>query len=408
MNPTALFALALLFPAAPPEDDLSQALAEVRVHHAGKTYRGDALPESIGKGPPAAVEAWAAWTLEHGYRMDLVGDGRVLLVSREKSRKRGRQLKLIAETEALFDELVPAPPREEPPEPTEPAEEPGPGDGELPEDPDGGPAGWLPEDEAPLPYTYSYEWGVGTWPVDTETCVLFVVHDEEDYGDLVETLGEMQDYLKPWVAEGKRHTGFVHERPMVAAYIEHAAGQEEFDPDNEVVHRTAHMLFVRRFSSYQPNWAIQGFSWYVEMSIRRSIYCFPYRDEFVWATEHTGWRNELANAFGGREDEPLGLREFAEWRRGKYDARVARIAYGLMAFFAEHRPGKLSGYLEALRLFALEDNRVDVGGGDWERELDYAVPTRKQGELLGEHFGADVLSEATEFFRLGKKYRPKR
>ena len=410
-----LLTLALLAPAAitPAEDDtLNAALQEVRVQWQGKAYKGLELPESLGKGPPAAVEAWAEWVLEFDYRMDLTADGRLLLISPAKNGKLGRQLRLVDQTVELFDELVPAPPRdeviEEPPE-DEPEDGDDPGkDGELPEDPEGGPVGWRPRSEAPQAFTYSYEWGAGTWPVDTETCVLFVVHDEKDYGALVDKLGEMQDYLKPWAKVGKKYTGFVHERPLVAAYIENASGQEEWDPDNEVVHRTAQMLFVRRFSSLQPYWAVQGFAWYVEMRLRRGIYCFPYRDEFVWATEHTGWDNELKNAFGDRKDAPLKLEEFAEWKRGKYDARIAKIAYGMIGFLARHHPAELSLFLEDLRLFSLEDNKVDTGDGTWERKPAYGISLRDQGRLLAERFGKTVLEDATGFFRLGKKFKSKR
>jgi hypothetical protein len=410
MNGISLTLSLLLLLPVQEDDTQAAALQDVRVHHKGKTYSGLELPEDLGKGPPAAVEAWAGWVLEFDYRMDLTADGRLLLISPARNGKLARQLRLIDQTIELFDQLVPAPPREvivEELPADDPADEEDLGDDELPEDPEGGPVGWKPSGEAPSPFTYSYEWGMGTWPIDTETCVLFVVHDERDYGALVDKLAELQDYLKPWAKVGKKYTGFVHERPLVAAYIEHASGQEEWDPDNEVVHRTAQMLFVRRFSSLQPYWAVQGFAWYVEMKLRRGIYCFPYRDEFVWATEHTGWNNELKNAFADRKDEPLQLEEFVEWRRGKYDARVARIVYGMVGFLVRHHPGALSLFLEDLRLFSLEDNKIDNGDGTWERDEDYVIPLRQQGIFLGKHFGKTVLDDVTGFFRLGKKYKRK-
>jgi len=379
--------------------DDADPMEAVRVRWQGKSYKGSELPEELGPGPPAAVEAWAAWTLERGYQLHLVPDGRLLLVSPKKNGKLKRQLALIAQTQELFDELVPEPEREEVVVAEEAGAEPEPAESdELPEDPEGGPVGWQPEGLEPVPFTYSYEWGAGTWPPDTETCVLFVVHDEEDYGSLVDALGEMQDYLKDWAKTGKQNTGFVHEHPLVAAYIENASGQEEWDPDNEVVHRTAQMLFVRRFSSQQPYWLAQGFSWHVEYAIRKAIYCFPYRDEFVFAVEHTAWGTELKNAFSDRKKDPLRLEEFAGWKRGKYDGRIAKISWGLVGHMTEHHPGELSRFAEALRLFALEDNRIEMGDGSWERDPDYVVSIENQGKLLSEHFGEEFLSEATKAF----------
>jgi hypothetical protein len=409
MNATLLLSLALLGLAggAPHDDDLDSALQKQQIQWKGRPYTHATLPETLGQGPPAAVLAWAPWTLGHGYRMDLVDDGRLLLISPEKNGKLGRQLELIKQTQKLFDELVPAPPREEvvADEPDAAPTEPG---AELPEDPDGGPVGWLPQDEAPLPFTYSYEWGAGAWPVDTETCVLFVVHDEKDYGFLVDALAEMQEYLRPWAATAKQHVGFVHERPLAAAYIENASGQEEWDPDNEVVHRTAQMLFVRRFSSLQPHWIAQGFSWFVENRIRKAIYCFPDRDEFVWATEHTGWDNELANLFKDRKDEPLKPAEFADWKRGKYEARSARIAFGLVGFIVHYHPEAFSAFLEDQRLFSLGDNRKDLGGGTWERDEDYVLSSEDQVRFLTRHFGPSFLADATGYFRFGTRYKLKK
>lgn len=396
----AALALAPLPPQQATRSD--DPLSQVEIGWKGKTYAGPALPLEVGPGPPAAAEAWAAWTLEHDYRMTLTDDARVLLITHQKNGKFGRQLELVHRTEKEFDRILPEPEREEEVVEEEVPEDP---TGELPEDPDGGPAGWTPEGLEPLPYTYSYEWGVGTWKVDTETCVMFIVRDEEDYGDLVETLGEMQDYLKPWVEKGKTFTGFVHERPMVAAYIANASGQEEWDPDNELVHRVAQMLFVRRFSSFQPYWLAQGLAWHIENELRGAIYCFPYRSEFVWATEHTGWDKELKSRFKDRDDQPLQASEFATWKRGKYEAEFARVAFGFAGFFDRYHQEDLSPFCEEVRLFAIEDNKVDLGDGNWERVTDYQVSIEDQLLFLKKHFGDEVLEDVTGYFAKGKRFK---
>ncbi len=395
---------------APTNED--SALEKVSVRWKGRSYRGTELPEAMGMGPVSAVEAWAAWALEHGYQLNLTSDLRVLMISPRRNSKLSRQLELIGETQRLFDKLLPAPEREEvvglperkgqEPEPEEPA------DGELPEDPEGGPVGWLPDDEEPLEYTFTYEWGAGTWPVDTETCVLFVVKNEKDYGSLVDQLGEMQDYLKSWAETGKQFTGFVHERPLVSAYIEDALGQQEWDPDNEVVHRVAQMLFVRRFSSQQPYWLTQGLSWYIENKIRKGIYCFPYRNEFVFATEHTSWDNELTNRFKDRKNDPIRPEEFATWMRGKYEGDVARLSYGLVGFIARYHDENFSEFLEALRLHALEENRIELGDGTWERDPNYKLSAKDQAQLIEKFFGGGFLEDAGEFFREGPSFRPRK
>mgnify|MGYP000679930736 CR=1 FL=1 len=52
--------------------------------------------------------------------------------------------------------------------------------------------------------------------------MFFVVKNQEDYYALLDTLGEKQEYLRPWLPTGKEYTGFTLERPLCAAYIEDA------------------------------------------------------------------------------------------------------------------------------------------------------------------------------------------
>jgi hypothetical protein len=407
LAPLLLAALSLPVPAG---DD---PLAGLEVTWRGEERAALELPPELGPGPPAALAAWAGWAVEHGYRLTLSDDGRALLVTHERSRSPKKRLELLHRTEAAFDALLPAPERGAAPEPGAPAgapdgpppEDPG---GPPPEDPGGGPGGLSPEGLEPLPYSWSHEWGVGTWPLDTETCVLFVCRTEEDHDDLVETLGEMQDYLAGWVETGKEQLGFVHQRPLVAAFVEGASGLEEWDPDNELVHRAAQLLFVRRFSAQQPYWLAQGLAWHLEHELRGTIYCFPYRSEFVWATEHTGWDRELQRRFKGRAKEPLHPDEFMEWRRGSYDADAARVTFGIAGFLARHHADRLPDFCEALRLYALEHGRRDLGGGSWERIPGYEVPAAEQLRLLRELFGETVLEELTASFEKGKRYRPGR
>lgn len=403
----ALLALAPLLSNAAATDD---ALVDLEVQWRGKDHPAAALPAELGPGPPAAVEAWASWAAEHSYRMTLTDDGRVLLLTHTRSRSPKKRLELLHRTEAAFDALLPAPEREETVEPAAPggsAGGPPPEDpGTPPEDPGGAPSGLTPEGLEPLPWSWSSEWGVGTWPLDTETCVLFVCRTEEDHDTLVEALGEMQDYLAPWVETGKEQLGFVHQRPLVAAFVEGAAGLEEWDPDNELVHRTAQLLFVRRFSAQQPYWLAQGLAWHLENELRGNIYCFPYRSEFVWATEHTGWDRELQQRFKDRKKDPLHPDEFMAWRRGSYDADAARITFGVAGFLARYHADRLPELCDRLRLFALEHGRRDLGGGSWERIPGYEVPEAEQLELLRELFGPAVMEDLTASFQKGKRYRP--
>ncbi len=375
----------------------------------GRTYSAGELPSQLDETSVEAIKTWTPWCQEHKYQMDLVADQRVLLISRKGNKAVSKRLKLIDETEKEFDKILPAPKRQEKKDEGEESQPTAPKD--LPEDPEGGPVGFSPTrtGSGPAAPSWSSSWGAGTWPVDSETCVMFVVKNEKEYGSLVRTIGEMEEYLAGWVDFGMTQTGFVHEKPLVGAYIENAEGVEEWDPENELVHRVAHMLFVRRFSSVQPFWLIQGVSWHLENAIRETIYVYPYRHEFVFATEHTAWPNDLKNIFEGRGATPIELHEVSEWRRGTYDGIRARVAFGLVNFLAKYHGDDLSAFAEGMRLHALTDSKeYEEDGVTWKFKPNYAISTEDQYRFVVENFGEFCLLDAAESFREGKKYKVKK
>ena len=236
---------------------------KARVGWIGKTYSPDHLPEAFPKEAGAAVEAWSAWVTEHGYRMELDEPGRVLVIHDQTgSRVRG-EMDLVARTSALFDGLLPPPERRAAAAGGYPDAS---AVGELPEDPEDP----LPEDpEAPPPDTglgggperrsevTKYTWGAAAVEPDTQTAVMLVLKNEKDYAAALELLAKQESYLKEWSEEAANHTGFSIERPLVGAYVENASGQDEWNPDNEFVHRIMRLLVLRRFSQ-QPSGSRSG------------------------------------------------------------------------------------------------------------------------------------------------------
>ncbi|MEM7309674.1 MAG: hypothetical protein AAF682_23565 [Planctomycetota bacterium] len=404
----ALLCAAALLGAGDPAGAATGDPAAPKVRWRSKDHPLDRLPDEMPAAAQAAILTWSSWAEEGGYRLDLEHGGSVLLVTPKKGGRWRSQMRLIDRTVKTFEDALPLPERDPADELPPPSDDGGglpedPSDGPLPEDPEGdGPV--EPGDLGTTSWSWTKVWGTEGVPLDTETIVLFVVRDERDYKGLLEVLVDWHSYLTPWAEEAGGYTGFTLERPLAGAYIESASGMEEWNPDNEVVNRTAHLLLVRRFGQL-PFWLSQGWSWYVEMKLLKAIYCFPYRNEFVWATEHTDWDKELAKTFGPRRGEPLRIGEVADWRRGAYDAAFARPAWGVVEFLRRHHPGALVRIAEDLRLHRAVNNRLDTGRGNWERELDYDVPPEAQAEILERHAGPDFLLEVAEFFRLGSRYR---
>ncbi len=363
----------------------------------------DALPPELPEAARSAILAWSGWAGAHGYRLSLDREGRVLLVTSGENERWRRQMRLVEDTCLFFDRTLPLPPKPAAPATTTP----GPAGGApdvLPEDPEAGPAPWeeggrpqAPASSAPAVTT----WGTESLQPDVQTIVFLVVRTESDYATVIDLLVREHPYLEEWSGKARALTGFALQVPLAGATIELAEGMEEWDPDNEVVHRIAQLLLLRRYGQ-QPHWLVRGWSWHAELELLKAIFCFPDRAEFVWATEHTGWAKTLRERFRERAGTPLAMKEFADWPRGTFDAERSRVAWGVVRFLLQQKPGALPELLVRQRDVRDRENRVDLGEGKWERRLDYEVGLETQARLLVEVAGPSVFADLVAFF-LGDK-----
>jgi hypothetical protein len=391
MTTAALLALAILaFPGG----------GDVPVSWKGKEHSTAALPPGLPEPTLAAIARWHGWARDAGYRMDVDGQGRVVLLTPAESTRARTHLRTLAKAEAWFDATLPlvVPDAAGPstgagrPAPARPVVQP------LPEDPE------APPPAAPKPGTAApsaVAWGSGASGPDSQAAVLIVLDDVEDHAKLIDHLADTARGLDDWLAEARKQTGLTLEDPLVGAYVENAPGQEEWNGDHELVNRAVQLLVLRRFGQ-QPNWLLQGLAWEAEMAFDGSLYCFPFRDGFVAVTEHTGWPSDLRLSFKSRGSRPLAVEEFAGWKRGTWDPEAARIAWGLVHVLASEqaeKPGRLSALLADLRLVRDELDRRPTGPSTWERFPNWSMPPARQAELLQRHHGADVLERATTAFR---------
>jgi hypothetical protein len=276
-------------------------------------------------------------------------------------------------------------------------------DAPLPEDPDAPPVPWeLDGLEPPAPRVEreAYVWGVESVAPDTQTIVFLIALRGRDYLSALDFLAQKYTYLRDWVEEASNLTGCALEWPLFGSYVELASGQEEWDPDNELVHRTAQLLLWRRFGQ-QPHWLMRGWCWYSEMAIRKAVYCFPFRDEFVWADEHTGWVRQLKTRFRDRPGRALKIEEFATWQHGTYVDAPAKVSWGVVRFLANVHGESFPRILEAFRKYRDEENRVPTGEGTWERARDFEIPLAVQERVLREHAGESFFEDAQRYFQQG-------
>jgi hypothetical protein len=227
-----------------------------------------------------------------------------------------------------------------------------------------------------------------------ETAVLVQARDTEDYQAFLQHAAELEPYLGSWIEAAAKMAGCTLVRPLCSSWIESLDGQEEWDIKNELVHRLANLLIVREFGE-QPFWLLMGFSWYVEIEIRGGVYCFPYRNEFVWATEHGSWDAELK-----RIAKRVGSASFERvvgWKRGSYDSECARIAWGIARFLAEHHRAAIPGILEDMRALR-EEKGVVREGRTWQLVPGWEPSLEDQRAIVERRVGAGFLDEFVAAF----------
>lgn len=394
----ALAALALL-------DAAASAQQEPVVGWNGEEHPASALPAELPGPARQAIEAWVPWAGPAGYRMDLEPSGRVLLLTRADFPRRDASLGLAERVLSMFEAKLPPPTARieaEPEHPDEPAP-PSSGEAPLPEDPEDGGHPW---DDVPwgvdpgpgrteyVPYT----WGAGGVPPDTETIVFLIARDQTEYESALAFLAGLHDYLSPWLPEARKQLGFTLQEPLAGAYIEQPPGVEEWHPDHELVNRLAQLLLLRRFGQ-EPYWLVNGWAWTVEIGLLGSVYCFPYRDEFVWATEHASWPAALKELFEERARKPLRVEEFAGWKRGTYVDVAAKLSWGVVDYLVREHDDELPDLLEALRAYRAEHDREVIGETTWKHRRDYEIPVPEQERILDEHLGKGTWARMTRAFR---------
>jgi hypothetical protein len=367
------FLLVLALPFVPVAGD-------VAVHWRKKDVAIDALAE-LGPSPTTAARSWVPFAEKYRYRMTLTDDGRVLLLS-PKNRSTSKELGLIEKTCAYVDEILPAPAGAEPV--PVPPQKPAPGSGG-----EGGEPTWHTE----------FSWGAGEWKRDAETVVLVQASDAGDYVHAVEHLAASFDYLKSWVASARGFAGCTLEQPLAAIWLLADKDLEEWDPANELVHRLATLLVLRRFDR-QPPWILQGLAWHVEYELRKTHYCFPWRSQFVFETEHTAWESML-KAFHRRTLQ-LRMDNVVALSRGNFQLEHARDAWGAASFLVNHHGDTLPTLLEDLRALQQEKGVVHNADGTWQRIPGYEPTAADQLPLLQKAAGEDVLAQLLEFYRKGK------
>jgi len=334
----------------------------------------DEAPPPFSFAHEEVIEVWGAWALENEYRLLFTDDTSVLFLTDRKSSQGPRRfeqlevtleyhkLRLLAEEpldEDAWEDHLKQRKRKRRREPEETQEHP-----------------------------------------DIADCVVLLECKKlVDYTRALDHIAEQYPRLRTLLGELRESSGFALPFPLVGAWQESPAGAEEWNATNELVNRLTQLCITRDFGPL-PRWATLGAAWYTELDLLGSVYCFPYRNEFVGVGEHAGWENILQRTFSKRKDEPLRIDELASCRK-EFDSSCAGLSWGATAFLMSYYPGTLPSLLDDLR----EKKEEEWPPGVMIPEGEVMVEAGDQLDILRKHTRQDVLEQISEFFRKGDRYR---
>lgn len=343
------------------------ATAKPKVRFQGKNYPFDKLPDEVGEAAQASLDTWLPWIETHDFHAVLSADQSTLLVLPKKSLVAKRE-KLVEEVLERFNELAP---RLE-----VLAEEARPN---------------RPTQEIPAAALASLPGG------DVKTAVLVELMGPQLSDELGEYLAQIHSDLRGW-ASTSLLGGVLSDVPPLSVTVD-GDGQEEYEAENEVVHRLVRTLLARRFGLL-PYTVQSGLAWALEAELCGDHYCFPFRNEFIFETEHGAWAADLKARYRSRRKEPLTAGELFEFERGTFELEAAQAAFGFGRYLIEERTADLPEVLDALRR-EWAGTVIRVEGSNWDYQPDREVAPQRVAEVCAEVLGQDFAQEVTDYFRKG-------
>lgn len=353
-------------PAAQPSISSATA-AKAKVRFQGRSYALNKLPDGIGEAARTRLEQWLPWMQAHDFQAVLSADQSTLLVLPKRSLVAKRE-KLMEQVLERFNELAPlqeAPAKQSRLNPS--------------------------AQELPAEALQSLPGG------DVETAVLVELMSPQLSKELGTYLAQIHTDLRGW-ASTSLLGGVVSDVPPLSAAVD-GDGQEEYEAENEVVHRLVRTLLARRFGLL-PYTLQSGLAWALEEELCGDHYCFPFRDGFIFETEHDAWTSELKARYRSRRREPVTAAELFAFERGTFDLEPAQTAFGLGRYLIEEQPEALPLLLDSLHHeWARTVIRID--GSGWEYEPTAEVSPARIAEVCAEVLGQEFAQNLTDYFSKG-------
>jgi hypothetical protein len=230
-------------------------------------------------------------------------------------------------------------------------------------------------------------WGFGPfeagkqqiWQRDDHPIELYMIQDEDLYLRIIDELVVTAPRYQGFLESCRNGTGFTLYPARLAVYYHNVKIQAEARMDHSIAHHAAHLELHRRYG-FSPLQLAEGIACAAEEIALGGIWANWYRDEFVLAVSHAGWRGVATKNVVLK----LDLQELWNYLGNPYDDDRAHLAYGFAVFAMDAKPAALHKMYTSIQ--ALYDAHPEQGGL-------YKIAPTTLAEIAEQAFGPDLQQE---------------
>jgi hypothetical protein len=230
-------------------------------------------------------------------------------------------------------------------------------------------------------------WGFGpfeagknkVWQRDDHPIELYMIQDEDLYLRIIDELVAIAPRYQGFLESCKNGTGFTLYPARLAVYYHNVKIQAEARMDHSIAHNAAHLELHRRYG-FTPLQLAEGIACAAEEIALGGIWANWYRDEFVLAVSHDGWRGVATKNVVLK----LDLQELWNYPGNPYDDDRAHLAYGFAVFALDAKPAELHRMYSEIQ--ALYDAHPEQGGL-------YKIAPETLAEIAERAFGPNLQED---------------
>lgn len=236
-------------------------------------------------------------------------------------------------------------------------------------------------------------WGLGpydaseekSWRRDDHPIELYLIDEEELYFAIIDAIADHSPRYAGFLQSCKEGTGFTLYPARLSVYFHNVKIQAEARIDHSIAHNAAHLELHRRYG-FTPLPLAEAVACAAEELALGEIWANWYRDGFVYATSHGGWRgNDTKKAV-----EKHDLDEFWHYPGKPYHDELAHLGYGWAIYAFESRPEAMH------RLFRAIQERYDAHP---EQGGLYKISPEDLSDMAREAFGPELQEELKAYWK---------